>query len=54
MEVAAILLDDNMGVKRDTSFAPAKWGITEKCDRHHAYDPLKFPLLFQGGDLGWN
>jgi hypothetical protein len=53
-EVASILLDDNTRAKRDSFFAPARWGITAKCDRHHAYDPLQFPLLFPRGEPLWH
>jgi len=52
-EVAAILLDENMGAKRDTILHQRGGGLQRISDRHSAYDPLYFPLLFPHGALGW-
>jgi hypothetical protein len=52
--VAAILLDDNMGAERDIILHFQDGGLQRICDTHPAYDPLHFPLLFPHGELGWH
>jgi hypothetical protein len=53
-EVAATLLDDNMGAKRDIILHQRSGGLRRISDRHPAYDPVYFPLLFPNGALGWH
>jgi hypothetical protein len=53
-EMATILLDDNMGAERDIILHQQGGRLQRISDRHPAYDPVYFPLLFPHGGLGWH
>jgi hypothetical protein len=53
-DVAAILLDDNMGAERDIILHLQDGGLQQICETHLAYNPLHFPLLFPHGELDWH
>ena len=53
-EVAAILLEDNVGIERDLILHKRGGVLQRNNDTQPAYDPLYFPLLFRHGELGWH
>ena len=50
-DMAAILLDDNMGAERDIILHQRYRGIERINDKHRAFHPLRFALLFPHGGL---
>jgi hypothetical protein len=53
-EVGAILLDASMVFERDLLLHLRGGGLQRISDRHPAYDPLNFTLLFPHGEISWN
>lgn len=52
-KVAAILLDDNTAAERDIILHQRGGGLQRTRDRHTAYVPLHFLLLFRNGEPVW-
>jgi hypothetical protein len=50
-DVAAILLDDNMGAERNIILHQRDGGLQRINYRYPAFDPLRFSLLFPHGEI---
>lgn len=53
-EVAAISPDGKVGGEWDIVLNHRIRSLERISDRHPAFDPLPFPLLFSYGELGWH
>jgi hypothetical protein len=47
-------IDDNLGTERDIILHQRGGGLERISDKHPAYDPMHFRLLFPHGELGWH
>ncbi|KAG3198407.1 hypothetical protein PC128_g6044 [Phytophthora cactorum] len=52
-EVGAVMIEDGISKYRDLILYTKRNGLLRIFEANPMYDPLQYPLLFPGGDLGW-
>ncbi|KAG3019639.1 hypothetical protein PC123_g6689 [Phytophthora cactorum] len=52
-EVGAVMIEDGISKYRDLILYTQRNGLLRIFETNPMYDPLQYPLLFPGGDLGW-